>query len=164
MAGQGDVWVIDTSSLLGVREKFGRSRESKLLSNLDRLTATGSLFFPPEVLGELERGFPTGADPPLLWARRNRGQAEKKANLETVKAVLRVAPDVLDPDIPEEQADPYVLALGLDLQGLGIYQVTVVTDDRKDKPTKLSLATAAGMLRLPTVPLHAFVRSIGLLP
>jgi len=91
-------------------------------------------------------------------------KAEKKANLETVKAVLRVAPDVLDPDIPEEQADPYVLALGLDLQGLGIYQVTVVTDDRKDKPTKLSLATAAGMLRLPTVPLHAFVRSIGLLP
>lgn len=164
MAGQGDVWVIDTSSLLGVRETFGRSRESKLLTSLNQLTATSSLFFPPEVLAELERGSQSEPDPPLIWARNNRGRAEKKASLETVKAVLSVVPDVLDPDMPDPQADPYVLALALDQQGLGLYQVTVVTEDRRDKPTKLSLATAAGLLRLPTVPLRAFVRSKGLLP
>jgi hypothetical protein len=162
VAASGDVWVIDTSSLLGVREQFGKSNETKLLSSLDRLVEAAVLFFPPEVLAELERGSAAGADPPLLWARRNRGKAEKKADWETVKAVLRVAPDVLDPDIPDEQADPYVVALGIDLQGLGIYQTTIVTDDRKDKPTKLSLATAAGMLGLPTVPLHAFLRSLSL--
>ena len=87
-----------------------------------------------------------------------------KRPLETVKAVLKDVPDVLDPDIPHEQADPYVLALALDHQGLGLYPVTVVTDDRRDKPTKLSLATAAGVLRVPTVPLHAFVRTSRLLP
>ncbi len=163
MADPGDVWIIDTSSLLGVRETFGRSIESKLLRRLSELAAAGALLFPPEVLGELERGSQSEPDPPLTWARNNRGTAEKKASLETVKAVLRIVPDVLDPDIPEEQADPYVLALALDQQGLGLYQVTVVTDDRRDKPTKLSLATAAGILRLPTVPLHAFVRSRTLL-
>ncbi len=115
------------------------------------------------MVGELERGAAADPDPPLRWARSVRERAEKAASLETVKAVLRVAPDVLDPDMPHEQADPYVIALALDQRGLGLYEVTVVTDDRKDKPGKLSLATAAGMLRLPTVPLHAFVRSKRLL-
>jgi len=154
----GDVWVIDTSSLLGIRETFGKARETKLLAKLSELVGAGSLIFPPEVVGELERGAAADPDPVLLWARRNREQAEKRANLETLKAVLKVVPDVLDPEAPYEPADPYVLALALDQQGLGLYQVTVVTEDRKDKPTKPSLATAAGILRLPTVPLHAFVR------
>jgi len=159
----GDIWVIDTSSLLAVRETFGTSMESRLLRRLGDLAEAGALIFPPEVLGELERGALSAPDPPLVWARANRARAEKKASLETVKAVLLVASDVLDPDIPEEQADPYVLALALEQQGLGLYQVTVVTEDRRDKPAKLSLATAAGILRLPTVPLHAFVRSKSLL-
>jgi hypothetical protein len=127
VASPGDVWVVDTSSLLGVRETFGRSRESKLLSRLSELAAENAVVFPPEVLDELERGALSEPDPPLVWARNNRGNAEKKASLETVRAVLRLVPDVLDPDIPHEQADPYVLALALDLQGLGLYQVTVVT-------------------------------------
>lgn len=164
MAAPGDVWVIDTSSLLAVRETFSRARETKVLAGLTDMASAGSLVFPPEVLGELERGSGSEPDPPLMWSRKNREQAEKKADLETVKAVLREVPDVLDPEIPYEQADPYVLALALDWQGLGLYRVTVVTDDRRDKPTKLSLATAAGILRLPSVPLHAFVRSNRLLP
>jgi hypothetical protein len=127
------------------------------------MAAAGSLIFPGEVLGELERGASAEPDPPLTWARSVRAQAEKTANLETVKAVLRVAPEILDPDIPFEQADPYVIALALDERGLGLLEVTVVTDDRRDKPSKLSLATASGMMGLPTVPLHAFVRTKRLL-
>ena len=158
MDTSGDVWIIDTSSLLFIRETFGKPREPKLLAALTEIAVAGSLIFPPEVLGELERGAGSQPDPPLRWARSNRAHAEKRAGLETVKAVLKEVPDILDPDIPYEQADPYVIALALDQQGLGLYQVAVVTDDRRDKPTKLSLATAAGILRLPTVPLHAFVR------
>lgn len=33
----------------------------------------------------------------------------------------------------------------------------IVTDDRRDKPGKTSLATAAGMLDIATVPLKAFL-------
>jgi hypothetical protein len=126
------------------------------------LATKNHLLFPPEVLSELERGSVGNPDPPLEWAKTHRSSAERKAPLDGVRQVLSVAADVLDPDSPHEQADPYVLALALELRRG--FEVTIVTDDRKDKPTKLSLATAAGMLGIPTVPLFAFVRQEGLEP
>jgi hypothetical protein len=159
------VCVIDTSSLLVVRERFGRNNEQTVFSSLTALVTTGNLFFPPEVYGELERGCGTEPDPPLRWARSIREQAERRARFETVQAVLAVAPDVLDPDSPYEPADPYVVALGLDMRvEVSGIEVTIITDDRRDKPGKLSLATAAGLVRLPTVPLFAFLRAEGMTP
>jgi hypothetical protein len=122
------------------------------------------LLFPPEVLSEIKRGSGAIADQLLAWARDNSAGAQQAASLDTVKAVLREVSDVLDPHAAEDQADPYVLALALDRRGLGLYDVTIVTDDRRDKPGKLSLATAAGILNLPTVPLHAFLRMERLSP
>jgi hypothetical protein len=155
-------WVIDTSSLLGVRELFGRAGEKKVFATLSGLVTRGCLFFPPEVYHELERGSPADTvtnDPALEWAKTVRTQAEKAASLETVKAVLAIAAELLDPDKSDEQADPYVLAVAIDVRGLG-FDVTVVTDDFRDKPGKLSLATAAGMLGVPSVPLGGFARII----
>lgn len=155
-------WVIDTSSLLGVREQFGRAGERRVFTALSGLVAKGWLFFPPEVYHELERGSPSDGltdDPALDWAKTARTHAEKPANLETVRDVLAVAPELIDPDKTNEQADPYVLALAIDLRGLG-FEVTVVTDDFRDKPNKLSLATGAGMLGVPSVPLIGFARII----
>lgn len=155
-------WVIDTSSLLGVREQFGRAGERKVFAALSALVERGYLFFPPEVYHELERGSPADAvtdDAALEWAKTVRTHAEKAANLETVRDVLAVAVELVDPDKSDEQADPYVLALAIDVRGLG-FDVTVVTDDFRDKPAKLSLATAAGMLGVPSVPLGGFARII----
>lgn len=152
-------WVIDTSSLLRVREIFGRRDEGKMFARFTALAEKGLLFFPPEVYHELERGSP---DAVLNWAKRVRDQAEQAADLQTVKEVLAVASDLLDADNPAEQADPYVIALAIDVRGLG-FDVTVVTDDFRDKPSKISLATAAGMLGLPSVPLTGFARSIPIL-
>jgi len=128
---------------------------------LSALVARGWLFFPPEVYHEIERGTPTDVtdDPALEWSKKARALAEKAANLQTVGDVLAVAPELIDPDKSDEQADPYVLALAIDLRGLG-FDVTVVTDDFRDKPGKLSLATAAGMLGVPSVPLIGFARII----
>lgn len=133
-----------------------------MFTALSGLVAKGWLFFPPEVYHELERGSPANAladDPALEWAKSARTQAEKAANLETVREVLAVAPELVDPDKSDEQADPYVLALAIDVRGLG-FDVTVVTDDFRDKPGKLSLATAAGMLGIVSVPLGGFARII----
>jgi len=88
---------------------------------------------------------------------------ERKADLGTVLSVLDRCTDLLDHDKPEEQDDPYVLAVAIDLK-IGGFDVCVVTDDRKDRPTKLSLATATGMFQVPSVPLHAFVRGEKLYP
>lgn len=124
------------------------------------------LFFPPEVCSEVERGVQTNPDTPTGWISDCRKKAERKAEPQLVREVLGVAPEVLDSDSPHEPADPYLIAFALGLRGglLSGLEVTVVTEDRKDKPGKVSLATAAGMLGLPTIPLMALCRMEDLLP
>ena len=161
MAAPIQLLVLDTSSLLRVRELFGKSHERTVLSGLSRLVAAHELIFPPEVLVELERGGGASPDTALLWARRIQNDAQARADLGTVKAVLAKVPDLIDADSPHEQADPYVLALAIDQKGLRLVPVTIVTEDRKDKPTKTSLATAAGLHHLSTIPIHALVRAQG---
>lgn len=165
MTESHQLWVIDTSSLLAVRETYGAAHERKVLAALAKYATRGKLWYPPEVCGELEDGedAASGPDFPLVWVRNHRHCAERKADLGTVRRVLDRCSDLLDPDKPEEQADPYVLAVAIDLK-IGGFDVCVVTDDRKDKPTKLSLATATGMFQVPSVPLHAFVRGEKLYP
>ena len=122
--------------------------------------AKDHIYFPPEVVHELERGSSGGppVDPALAWVRQHRSACERTARWETVKTVLQRVPDLLDADNPHEQADPYVVALAIDLVTLfGV--PTIITDDRRDKPTKTSLATAAGLHALPTIPMNAFLRS-----
>jgi len=114
---------------------------------------------------EVERG--QHDDPALSWIRQYRAQCEQAAELATVKAVLRVASSLIDSNIEHEQADPYVLALALDLRDL-VTHPTIVTDDRVDKmlkgERKVSLATAAGMHGVPVVPLHAFLAMENIAP
>ncbi len=74
-------------------------------------------------------------------------------------------PDVLDKDKASgaDEADPYVLALALRLKTMG-HEVTVVSEERKDKPDKMSINTACGLLRLYCVPLLGLLRDQSLLP
>jgi hypothetical protein len=161
VADARDVRVIDTSSIIEVRQRFGRSNERKVFSALTSLIKKGELIWPPEVTHEVEAALI--ADSAVRWVKANREIAERSAKLETVKSVLFQAPTLIDSNATREQADPYVVALALDVASGDLFppKVTVVTEDRRDKPGKLSLATAAGLLGLPTVPLHALIASIG---
>lgn len=167
------LYVIDTSSLLDLRELVSTRNERNTFNLLTALVTAGRLFFPPEVYAELQRGAtrPGSAEEVAIrWVRQVRAEAEKRADLSTVQLVLRNAPRLIDPDSPHEQADPYVVALGLDLcgegPGLGLQNfgidVTIVTEDRRDKPgIKMSVATAAGMVGLPSIPLYALLLAEG---
>jgi uncharacterized protein DUF4411 len=159
------LWVIDTSSLLAIREHFSSAHERKILAGMAGYATRKKLFYPPEVCSELERGAESLSNPdaPLIWARDHKHCSERPAELTTLRRILERVPDLIDPDNPYEQADPYVLAVALDLH-IGGFDVCVVTEDRRDRPTRVSLATAAGMFRLATVPLHAFVRGEKLYP
>jgi hypothetical protein len=121
---------------------------------------------------EILRGREREPDAACRWVERTKPAAERRADFDVVRRLLKVAPDLLDPDIPHDQADPYVIALALamrteeltfDMIDGGI-EVTIVTEDRKDKPSKLSLTTAAGMVGVPVVPLFALVRIGGISP
>jgi hypothetical protein len=82
----------------------------------------------------------------VAWIKARRIAGERSPKLETVKSVLLKAPTLVDPDATREQADPYVVALALEIASDSLFapRVTIVTEDRRDKPNKLSLATAPG--------------------
>jgi hypothetical protein len=102
---------------------------------------------------------------PLGWVKIVAADAVSNPSLDTVKEVLARVPEVLDPDKPRgaEEADPYILALAVELKRDG-RDVTIITQEKTDKPGKLSLSSAAGLLKIPAVTVLPFLKSQGLLP
>lgn len=168
MPSAGEVWVIDTSSITEIRRRLTRADQVTVYTSLTLLVTGGHLVFPAEVLDELKRGSnPSSSreDLPFEWCKSVAGTASLNPSLVTVKEVLGQVPDVLDPDKPRgaEEADPYILALAVELKRNG-QDASIITQDKTDKPKKLSLSSAAGILKIPAVAVLAFLKSQGLLP
>ncbi len=145
-----------------VREKYGAANENKVFELLGAYALRGKILFPPEVCDELERGAASQTDADVRWVRKHRERCERVATPENVRRVLAKVPELLDVNNPNEQADPYVLAVALDLQ-IGGFHVCIITDDRRDRGKKLSLATASGIFMIANVPFLGFMRGEGLL-
>jgi hypothetical protein len=161
-----DVSVIDTSSILQVRRIIARQEQQGVYDKLTVLVQGDSLFFPKEVVVELERWSnpdPSSTDLPLEWVKANSQKGAKHGvPFDALKLVLEQVQEVHDPDkLGVEEADPYVLALAIHLQQQG-KQVMVLTEERKDRPDKISMTTACGVLRLPCLPVHMFLRINGI--
>jgi len=162
--------VIDTSSITEVRRHLVSGPDlERVYSELSGIVDAGNLVFPKQVLGELEEY--TGStrntpDPPYQWAKRNEAQATRFGfdphNLRTVLA-HPVARRVLDPAKAggKEEADPYVLELATRLRAAG-HQVTVLTEDRRNKPMKLSLHSACGVLNIVPLNMEVFLEVRGI--
>jgi hypothetical protein len=157
----GRVWVIDTSSIIAVRRLQPANDAPKVFAKLTELVRAERLFFPPQVLDELEResGNLNGiGDGPGDWAREVREEATKHGIpfAEVTSVVMTQVSEILDDDKGREEADPYVLGLAVRLRGQG-HEVTVITEEHRDRDSKMSMGTAAGLLGLASVPLRAFV-------
>lgn len=128
------------------------------------MVEAGALVFPVQVYDELERARkPKKEDLPFDFADANKKQATVLGtDYDYVGRVMAVTPNVLDHEKTRgvDEADPYVLALALKLSEEG-HLVTVLTEERKDRPDKMSMNTACGLLRLPCVPMVAFLESQG---
>ncbi|MBS0153386.1 MAG: DUF4411 family protein [Nitrospira sp.] len=156
-----DVWVIDTSSIIDLR-KIPHTTRAHVLAALDGMVDIGQLFFPPEVLGELER-HNEKSDVASKWAKKNSAKAAKYGHLfSKAKAVLKILPKLIDPSkvSSTDDADPYVIALAQCLFEEG-HDPTIITEDRKSVPNKTSLADAAGVFKLPSVSLSVFLETRG---
>jgi hypothetical protein len=162
-----EVWVIDTSSINEVFRNRPQPDQTKAVALLTQLVHAGQLVFPPQVIGEMKRYAPAqkvGPHPPLQWALSVESVASSAPAYEVVKNdVLSKVPDVLDSEKPAtvDEADPYVLGLALELQRAG-RSVRVITEERRNRPDKMALSTAAGVLGLPAVTLAAFLKTQGL--
>jgi hypothetical protein len=156
------IWVLDTSSIIQVRRlhNLPASKQREILISIGELVEHDVVVYPREVLAELERAC-EGKQPDerFLWAKNHSEKACRfGAEFERVVHVLARVPSVVDTEktTGAEEADPYVIALALTLREWG-RDVTVVTEDRVDKPGKMSLGTACGLCGIPTVPLEAFL-------
>ena len=157
MPGESDrIWVIDTSSIIEVRRVVPGPEQPGCLRKLGALVEADRLVFPREVLAELERGC-EGKEPDAryLWARQHQEQGCRLGtDYERLTKVLERVATVLDTEKTSgaEEADPYVLAMALGIVEAG-GAATVVTQEKNDKPKKMSLSTACGLWGIPSVPL-----------
>lgn len=68
-----EIFVIDTSSLINVKEVINPAKREQVFDEMTRLCQQQKLVYPIEVLEELQNGVKSGKpDLPFLWARDNR--------------------------------------------------------------------------------------------
>jgi hypothetical protein len=158
MAGTEPVWVLDTSGLIRLRSEVSKEQRSLVERELTRLVNTGRLLFVVQSVKELQRYQGTD-NPARIWAEQNQGTgAARQPSLDTVKHVLAQVPEVLDTDkVGEEEADPYILAIALELKSEGA-DARIVTNESRTTGPKMPLASAAGYLNIASVSLRTMLK------
>lgn len=160
-----EVWVIDTSSLIAAKSAGQKKHLPDILRALTKFVDAGTLVFPAEVHKELKYYHKAEvADPVFDWVDANRRQATRfGTDYPTLAKVLQRASKVLDPEKTSgpEEADAYVLALALKLKEAGS-EVTVITQESRDKPFRLSMSSAAGLLKIYAVSIFPFLEDRGI--
>jgi len=158
---QNVIWVIDTSSVAEIRRSIQNTQKVNVFAQLATLVRESRLFYPKQVVIELERWTDTKSpDAQFQWAKQNEALACRDApSLDAIKLILAIVPTVLDPDKDTgvEEADPYLLARAVGLREQGT-EARIVTEEKNDTPRKMSLRTAAGLVGVPSVPLRAFLQ------
>jgi len=168
----GDIWVIDTSSILEIRRDEGKgqlqipkAKQPGVYNALTDLVDEGILVFPKQVLNELENHTAkitaTGKrDLPYEWAKANAEEATRfGTDYEALREVLAFAglEKIVDYEAKgPEVADPWVLALAYSLKQQG-YVARVITEDRNNLPDKVALASACGIAGVPQLRAGAFL-------
>lgn len=102
-------------------------------------------------------------DMPGAWAKgmEKRMVYPLQADEHHTLRVMTETPNVLDVDADTEQADPFVIALALHLAAAG-YHPIVVTEDKKDRPPRISVKTACDQLNVDCVSLEDFLTAIAI--
>ena len=116
----------------------------------------GEVLFPEQVIAELRRG---QADVASQWAVKVAKHAVPIIELaQTVRDVVRDVPYLVYATNPSstDDADPWVVALAV-LRSLRGEDVTVLTEEYKDRPDRTTVSSACGMLRIPTMTVRAFL-------
>ena len=169
-AGAREIFVVDTSSIIQVRQDMSQETQAKKTSVYQKLIHAARadvLVFPKAVIDEILVG-PTkaakGPDPAADWATACKAMAVPNDELfDEVREVLGQVPDLLDvaKTATTDEADPYVVGLALKLQREE-HQVIVITEETKDSPVKTSMRSACGVMGLPTISMRVFLSRQGI--
>ncbi len=136
------IYIIDTSSLIAVKEKYPSTTFPSVWRKLEKLCQGGRLIAPFEVLKEIEQG----DDELNVWVKKFRSIFIKpdKEQTEIVKDILSKHPYLAKPQKPGPNADPWIIALAIqknrkEKNKLPKFRNTyvVVTEESKTKPQKI---------------------------
>ena len=155
-----EVWVIDSSALIKAKTIVSVSNQWDAFKHLEQMVVNGRIALPRQVINEMaDIAHP---DLPGAWAPGVRGSFRHTldADYEHMARVMSVARDVVDVNKSGEDADPWVLALALHLEGDG-HTVCIVTEDVVDR-TSISIATACGRLDLDWCGVRTFLDHCGI--
>lgn len=165
------IWVADTCALLQVRrcvhalDNKHISARKGVFAQLTKLAQSGLIVYPPETHRELKDGHEKLRkeddklhDHAFHFVDKCKSTAQRTADLDIVKELMADAlvRRVVDPDAENDEADIYVLSVGVELMRAGKL-VGVLTQERNDIPKKLSVATACGYLDMVCMPMPAFL-------
>lgn len=168
---QTRVWVIDTSSILRVRRMYDpavadsqyRVRADHdycitVLDHLKGLVREGRVTFPKQVKEELYK--PTSHDLASQWVFQTASlRRYPEPSLDVLASVLTKVPRLADPTKSTEDADPYIVALALELLQKGALHALVTEDVRDRRST--SIATACATLGIPWLTTLQFLVDCG---
>lgn len=173
------IWIIDTSSIFEVNRvntlSLGEDDKKRVYRELEKLIAQGVLGFPEQVKVEAsDQGYD---DTPARWTRKMH-----KAHLKTGPGKSRFNPsnkylaevmsrvgNVVDTrkEDPDKEADPYILAVALELRASGLDAIIISQETNRVNPRdglpagKISIKEAGALLGIPTVNLREFLEEQG---
>ena len=152
-----EVRVIDTGALIELKKLLPVGDQWPLLTRMSVLVEKGSLAFPRQVTSEIKHV--RWPDAPGAWAAGNKGWCVHPQPRDEFLAEALGAAQLTDPNAEIEPADPYIVAMALQIRDTNPgCEVYVVTTDRVDRmPVKESVVTACNRLELPCTTPEEFV-------
>ena len=124
------------------------------------MAVEGRIALPRQVITEVSEI--THPDVPGVWASGIRGQLQHPldADYEHISHVMSVASNIVDVNKRNEDADPWVLALALQIRDSD-HTVCIVTEDTVDR-SSISIKTACRRLMLDCCSVSKFLTHCGI--
>lgn len=155
------LYILDGPAIVSVPLQV--ENPSEVFLGMTRLLENGDLCFCGEILDELDRL--ARGEQALVWARSSAGnRAHKGAAYPSIEWVAQDFEAIIDTTArdTQEPAALYVVAQALELRDTG-HDVTVVSEDRRPKPTRACLLEACEHFGLRCIALLDFLREVSLL-
>lgn len=162
MASDLTVWVLDTSALIEFKRLIAVNDQWRAFKALEDLVAKGRIALHKEVIREVSKI--AHPDLPGAWAPgveqllRYPGEVA----FSYLRTAMSSASEVIDKNKSEEDADPYMLSLGLWLVDQGRKPVVVTGDLVDHEPIRISVGTACERLGLPYTDALTFLTTVGI--
>lgn len=144
------ILIFDASPLIDFKQRIGIRTQWWFFTDLLERVRKGIVVVPRQVARELERI--EHPDMPGAWASGTFEESphQTEPDYENVIRVMSSAGAVVDPDAEQDAADPWVVALGLQMMEAG-WDVVVVTKDHINRPPRISLTEACRICGVPSM-------------